>query len=99
MATRGELVSTHMPKKSPVKNCGSKIGYIHECQLLASVTLHCTSSSCMLQKTKQTSRLEIINLAMIQVIKLVKQETWDYRGYSIALWENSYFGITYNKIS
>ena len=33
MATGGELVSTHMPKKSWVEN------WLHECQLLASVTL------------------------------------------------------------
>ena len=33
MATRGELVSTHMPKKSRVEN------WLHECQLLASITL------------------------------------------------------------
>ena len=33
MATGGELVSTHMPKKSWVKN------WLHECQLLASVML------------------------------------------------------------
>ena len=33
MATCGELVSTHMPKKSRVKN------WLHECQLFTSVTL------------------------------------------------------------
>ena len=33
MATRGELVSTHMPKKARVEN------WLHECQLLVSVTL------------------------------------------------------------
>ena len=33
MATCGELVSTHMPKKSRVEN------WLHERQLLASVTL------------------------------------------------------------
>ena len=33
MATCGELVSTHIPKKSQVEN------WLHECQLLASVTL------------------------------------------------------------
>ena len=33
MATCGELVSTHMPKKSWVEH------WLHECQLLASVTL------------------------------------------------------------
>ena len=33
MATCGELVSTHMPKKSRVKS------WLHECQPLASVTL------------------------------------------------------------
>ena len=33
MATGGELVSTHMPKKSLVEN------WLFECQLLASVTL------------------------------------------------------------
>ena len=33
MATRGKLVSTHMPKKLGVEN------WLHECQLLASVTL------------------------------------------------------------
>ena len=33
MATCGEIVSTHMPKKSRVEN------WLHECQLLASVTL------------------------------------------------------------
>ena len=33
MDTHGELVSTHMPKKSQVEN------WLHECQLLASVML------------------------------------------------------------
>ena len=33
VATSGELVITHMPKKSRVEN------WLHECQLLASVTL------------------------------------------------------------
>ena len=33
MVTHGELVSTHMPKKSQVKN------WLHECQLLSSVML------------------------------------------------------------
>ena len=33
MVTGGELVSAHMPKKSQLKN------WLHECQLLASVTL------------------------------------------------------------
>ena len=33
VATRGELVSTHMPKKLRIEN------WLHECQLLVSVTL------------------------------------------------------------
>ena len=33
VATHGEIVSTHMPKKMWVKN------WLHECQLLASVPL------------------------------------------------------------
>ena len=38
MATHGGLVSTHMPKKSWVKN------WLHECQLLASVMLPLSST-------------------------------------------------------
>ena len=41
MATRGELVSTQMPKKSWVEN------WLHECQLLASVTLPLGSTVAM----------------------------------------------------
>ena len=33
VATRGELVSTHMPKKLRIEN------WLHKCQLLVSVTL------------------------------------------------------------
>ena len=41
MATRGEFISIHMPKKSLVKN------WQYECQLLASVMLPLGGTVCM----------------------------------------------------
>ena len=41
VATHGELVGTHMPKKSWVEN------WLHECQLLANVTLLLGDTVCM----------------------------------------------------